>query len=60
MVYVGDTVDDSRSALAASVPFIGVAAAANPKRAELVRLFEADQAIAVIEDVNQLEEAVPK
>jgi len=59
LCYVGDTVDDSRCAQAAGVPFIGVAAAANPRRAELARLFEDDDAVAVVEDINELEAVLP-
>ncbi|HSW48662.1 MAG TPA: HAD-IA family hydrolase [Bryobacteraceae bacterium] len=53
--YVGDTVDDARSARAAGVPFIGIAAQSSPRRAELVALFEAENASAVLADINQLE-----
>jgi HAD superfamily phosphatase len=53
--YVGDTVDDAASARAADVPFIGIAAAGSPRRAELVSLFHARGAAAVVEDINQLE-----
>jgi HAD superfamily phosphatase len=56
--YVGDTVDDARCARAAGAPFIGVAAAAAPRRDELTALFQAEGARAVIEDVNQLEEVL--
>ena len=54
--YVGDTVDDARCARAAGVPFIGIAAGKSP---ELVRLFECEHAIAILEDINQLEGALP-
>jgi HAD superfamily phosphatase len=47
--FVGDTVDDARSARAASVRFIGVGA-----EPELVRLFQREQAVAIVEDINQL------
>ncbi len=53
--YVGDTVDDSRCARNAGVSFIGVAAAGNPCREELIALFEADNAVTVIENINELE-----
>lgn len=53
--YVGDTVDDARSARAAAVPFIGIAAPLNPRRQQLVELFQAEQAVAVLDDINQLE-----
>ncbi len=55
LIYVGDTVDDARSASAAGVPFIGIAAAAHSRRDELVRLFEAERAIAIIENINEIE-----
>jgi len=54
-VYLGDTVDDARSARAAGVPFIGVAAQHNSRRDELAGLFRAECAQAVIENVNQIE-----
>ena len=56
--YVGDTVDDARSARAAGVPFIGIAALHNPRRAELVSVLEAEKAVAVLDDINQLESAI--
>lgn len=58
LIYVGDTVDDARSASAAKVPFIGIAAAGHSRRNDLMRLFEAEKAIAVIENVNQIEGAL--
>jgi len=54
-VYLGDTVDDARSARAAGVPFIGVAAHHNSRRADLVHLFQAEGAQAVVENVNEVE-----
>jgi len=54
-VYLGDTVDDARSARAAGVPFIGVAAHHNSRRADLVRLFQSEGARAVVENVNEVE-----
>jgi HAD superfamily phosphatase len=56
--YVGDTVDDARCARAAAVPFIGIASPDSPRRAELVSLFEAEKAVAVLDDINQLESVV--
>jgi HAD superfamily hydrolase (TIGR01548 family) len=53
--YVGDTVDDARSAAGALVPFIGIAAKHNPRYEELVELLKAKGAIAVFENVNELE-----
>jgi len=53
--YVGDTVDDARCARAAGVPFIGIASPNSPRRGELAALFQAENAVAVLEDINQLE-----
>jgi HAD superfamily phosphatase len=58
LIYVGDTVDDARSASAAGVPFIGIAAAAHSRRDDLVRLFEQEKAIAIIENINEIEGAL--
>lgn len=59
LCYVGDAVDDARAARAAGVPFIGIASPSSPRRAELVSLFEAEQALAILEDINQLEAVLP-
>jgi HAD superfamily hydrolase (TIGR01548 family) len=56
--YLGDTVDDARASKAAGVPFIGIAARANPRYDELVRLLNAEGAIAVLDDINSLEAVV--
>ena len=56
--YIGDTVDDARSAKAAGVPFIGVAATASAHRQQLCALFKEEGAKAVLEDINQLEDAL--
>lgn len=56
--YVGDTVDDARSAKAAGLPFIGIAARASAWRDELAALLRAEGARAVLDDINQLEEAL--
>ena len=53
--YAGDTVDDARSARAAGVPFIGIAAPSGLRREELVALFHAEGALAVIGDINEIE-----
>jgi HAD superfamily phosphatase len=53
--YVGDTVDDARSARAADVPFIGIAARGLPHREELIRLFQEEQAVTILENVNEVE-----
>ena len=54
--YVGDTVDDARCARAAGVPFIGIAAPSNPRYLDLVFLFQAEGAFAIVDDINYLEE----
>ncbi len=56
--YVGDTVDDARCARTAGVPFIGVAAQSHTNRDALVDLFENEKAIAIVENVNEIEEAL--
>jgi HAD superfamily hydrolase (TIGR01548 family) len=56
--YVGDTVDDARASAAANVPFIGIAARANPRYDELVCLLRNEGAIAILDDINSLEEAL--
>jgi HAD superfamily hydrolase (TIGR01548 family) len=56
--YVGDTVDDARASRAAGVPFIGIAATANPRYNELVKLLRDEGAIAILDDINQLEAAI--
>lgn len=56
--YLGDTVDDARSAQAAGVPFIGVSTPHNPRHAEIALLLKELGAFAVIADINQLEQLV--
>jgi HAD superfamily phosphatase len=56
--YIGDTVDDARSAKAAGVPFIGIAAPASARRQELCQLFKQESAKAILDDINQLEDAL--
>jgi HAD superfamily phosphatase len=53
--YIGDTVDDARSASAAGVPFLGILAAEHSRREELMRLFQQENAVAIVENVNQIE-----
>jgi HAD superfamily phosphatase len=53
--YIGDTVDDARSARAARVSFIGVAARDHTTRDEILRLFAEENAAAVVENVNEIE-----
>ena len=54
--YIGDTVDDARCAKTAAVPFIGIAAPTNPRYVDLVFLFRAQDAYAIVDDINCLEE----
>ena len=56
LYYVGDTIDDARSARAANIPFIGVAAPGNPRYMDLVFLFQAENAYAIVDDINFLDE----
>lgn len=58
LIYVGDTVDDARSARAAGVPFIGIAAESHSRRGDLVKLFEQERAVAIIENINEIEGAL--
>ncbi len=55
MLYIGDTVDDARAARAAHVPFAGIASPLSPWRHELARCLAREGAIAVLDDINQLE-----
>jgi HAD superfamily phosphatase len=56
--YLGDTVDDARSAQAAGVPFIGVTSVHNPRHDEIAGLLRGFGAMAVIGEVNELEALV--
>jgi HAD superfamily phosphatase len=56
--YLGDTVDDARAASAAGVPFIGIASPTAPRHAELVKLLREEGAVAVLDDINSLENAL--
>jgi len=53
--YVGDTVDDARSAQAAGLPFIGIASPQNPRHDAVVEVLNGAGAVAVLDDINQLE-----
>ncbi len=55
LLYVGDTIDDARSARAAQVPFYGIASPATGWNIELGRLLKDEGAVAVLDEVNQLE-----
>ena len=57
--YVGDVMDDCLAARAASVPFIGVVSGDNPLAVELEALFRAQGAMAVVADINELEQVLP-
>jgi HAD superfamily hydrolase (TIGR01548 family) len=52
--YLGDTVDDARSAADAGVPFVGVSSITAPRHEELTERLTALGAIAILGDVNQL------
>ncbi len=56
LFYVGDSVDDAQCAQAAQVPFVGIAAPSNPLYLDLVFLFQAAGAHAIVDDINYLEE----
>jgi HAD superfamily phosphatase len=56
LFYIGDTPDDARCARAAGVPFIGIAAPSNPGYLDLVFQFQAEDAYAIVDDINYLEE----
>lgn len=56
--YLGDTVDDARSAASAGVPFIGVSTPHNPRHQEIAETLRAGGAFAVISDINQLQSLV--
>lgn len=55
LFFVGDTVDDARSASAAGVPFIGIAAQSHSRREDLIGLFRQERAIAILENINEIE-----
>jgi HAD superfamily phosphatase len=56
--YLGDTVDDARSAQLAGIPFIGVSTPHNPRHAEIADILRGFGAFTVISDINQLETLV--
>jgi HAD superfamily phosphatase len=58
LIYVGDTVDDARSASAAGVPFVGIAARSHSRRDDLIGLFQQENAIAILENINEIEGVV--
>ncbi len=56
--YVGDSIDDARAAQAGKVPFIGIASPDTPDRQSLVAVLTNHGAIAVLENINQMEPIV--
>jgi HAD superfamily phosphatase len=56
--YLGDTVDDARSARAANIPFIGVSTPHNPRHSEISAILKDNGAFAVLQDINELESLV--
>lgn len=52
--YLGDTVDDARSAQSAGIPFVGVSTPHNPRHAEISEILTQHDAFAVLSDVNEL------
>jgi len=56
--YLGDTVDDARSAQSAGVPFVGVSLPQNPRHEEISNLLKEFGAFAVLRDINELEALV--
>lgn len=55
ILYVGDTVDDARASRAAAVPFVGIAERHNVRHEELCRLLKAEEPVAVLDNINELE-----
>ena len=56
--YVGDSVDDSRAAKQARIPFIGIASKSAPDSKRLAALLKEDGAIAVLDNINEMERFV--
>ena len=55
LLYVGDTVDDARCARAANVPFIGIAAPAQPAPRRAAGICSTSEgAIQVLGDINEI------
>ena len=53
--YLGDTVDDARSAESAGLSFVGVSTLQNPRHQEIAAILKEFGAFAVIRDINELE-----
>ena len=47
-----------RCARAAAVPFIGIAAHTHTKRDQLIALFQEEKAVAILENINEIEAAL--
>ena len=58
--YLGDTVDDARSARDAGVPFVGVSVPVNPRHFDITETLYRDGAFTVIADINELEDLVDR
>jgi HAD superfamily hydrolase (TIGR01548 family) len=56
--YVGDTIDDARAGAAAGVPFIGIVSPENPRRGTVIELLKQNGAVAILNDINGLEQVV--
>jgi len=56
--YLGDTVDDARSAANAGVAFVGVSSVSAPRHEELTERLAELGAVAVLSDVNQLPQLI--
>ncbi|MFL6447173.1 MAG: HAD-IA family hydrolase [Bryobacteraceae bacterium] len=52
--YLGDTIDDARSAQSAGVSFVGVSTPHNPRHIEIAEILRKYGAFAVLDDINQL------
>ncbi len=53
--YLGDTIDDARSAQQANITFVGVSTPHNPRHDEIAEILRTHDAIAILDDINQLE-----
>ena len=58
LLYIGDTIDDARAGRAAGVTFIGIAGHENPNQELLARLLKDEGAVAVLDNINQLEDVL--